>query len=186
MLSADRVLKFMNVKRTFQINLPGFTTRLLTPDDTPVLQRLLEECADYTRIVDGTSVSPAAAQELFASLPPGKSFSDKLVAGIFNPAGEMEGVLDAVAHYPEENTWWIGLLLLAPAVRNHAVGRKIVEAFVQQARSRGGRAVMLGVVEENRRAYAFWSQNGFELAKTTEPRTFGNKSQAVLVMQRKI
>ncbi len=176
----------MNDPSAFRIHLPGFTSRSLTPDDAPNLQRLLESCADYTEIVDGTVVSPTAAEELLQSLPPGKSFNEKLVAGIFNRADEMGGVLDAVAGYPEENTWWIGLLLLAPAIRQRGVGQRIVQEFVAFVRTRGGRAVMLGVVEDNQRACRFWSRNGFNLVRKSEPRAFGKKIQSVFIMERKI
>jgi ribosomal protein S18 acetylase RimI-like enzyme len=176
----------INELSAFHIHLPGFTSRSLTADDVSSLQRLLETCADYTEIVEGTAVSPAAAEELLQSLPPGKSISDKFVAGIFNRADEMGGVLDAVANYPEENIWWIGLLLLAPDVRQRGVGRNIVEALVAFVRNRGGRAVMLGVVEDNRRAFRFWSRNGFDLVRKSEPRSFGNKVQSVFIMERKI
>jgi hypothetical protein len=43
---------------------------------------------------------------------------------------------------------------------------------------------MLGVVEENRAAYRFWQQLGFDLVRQTEPRQFGKKTQAVYVMRR--
>jgi GNAT superfamily N-acetyltransferase len=170
----------------FLVDLPGYSTRRLTPDDAPILQRLLDQCTDYTEIVEGTGVSPTAAQELFQELPPGRSFSDKLVVGIFNREGEMAGVLDGVRNYPEENIWWIGLLVLAPAIRQQGTGGYFVEEFVEQVRGHGGQSVMLGVVEDNRRAYRFWSRNGFEMVRKTDPRTFGKKVQSVFVMKRMI
>jgi hypothetical protein len=45
---------------------------------------------------------------------------------------------------------------------------------------------MLGVVEDNLHAYRFWSNNGFEMVRKTEPRLFGKKNQSVFVMRRKI
>jgi GNAT superfamily N-acetyltransferase len=173
-------------KPEFPVDLPGYSTRRLTPDDAPILQQLLDQCADYTEIVEGMGVSPTAAQELFQELPPGRSFSDKLVVGIFNREGKMTGVLDGIRNYPEENIWWIGLLVLAPDIRHQGMGRKIAEGFVRQAQTHCGRAVMLGVVEDNRRAYRFWSRNGFELVRKTDPRTFGKKVQSVFVMKRMI
>jgi ribosomal protein S18 acetylase RimI-like enzyme len=177
-------MKPMDDKLAFQIDLPGYSSRSLTPDDAAILQRLFERCADYAEIVEGTGVSPTAAQELFRALPPGRSFSDKWVIGITNRKGEIAGVLEGARNYPEENTWWIGLLVLAPDIRNQGVGRNILEEFVNSVRDNGGRAVMLGVVEDNRRAFQFWSRNGFDLVRKTEPRTFGNKIQSVFVMKR--
>jgi GNAT superfamily N-acetyltransferase len=179
-------MKPMGDEPVFRVDLPGYSMRWLTPDDAVILQRLFEACSDYAEIVEGTVVSPTAAQELFQELPPGRSFSDKLVIGVLDRKGEMVGVLEGVRHYPEENTWWIGLLVLIPGIRNQGMGRKIVEEFVGLAREHGGRAVMLGVVEDNRRVYRFWSRNGFEMVRKTEPRKFGKKVQPVFVMMRRI
>ena len=176
----------MDQEPTFHIDLPGYTVRRLKPDDAVILQRVFDRCPDYAEIVEGEGSSSAAAEELFESLPPGGSFSNKLVAGIFNRVGEIGGVLEVMKHYPEENIWWIGLLLLDPGMRNQGVGRNLLEAFMEYARGNGGKAVMLGVVEDNRSAYRFWSQNGFDLVRKTEPRLFGMKNQPVYLMQRKI
>jgi ribosomal protein S18 acetylase RimI-like enzyme len=77
-------------------------------------------------------------------------------------------------------------LLLDPGMRNQGVGRNLLEAFMEYAHGNGGKAVMLGVVEDNRSAYRFWSQNGFDLVRKTEPRLFGMKNQPVYLMRRKI
>jgi GNAT superfamily N-acetyltransferase len=176
----------MDGEWTLRINLPGFSARRLTPGDAPVLQRLFDRCPDYAELVEGKDVSPTAAQELFQALPPGGSFFDKRIIGMFGREGEIIGVLEAARNYPEENIWWIGLLLLAPDVRNQGVGRKTVKEVVGQAESQGVRSVMLGVVEDNRLAFRFWSNNGFDLVRKTEPRLFGKKIQSVFVMQRRI
>ncbi len=42
---------------------------------------------------------------------------------------------------------------------------------------------MLGVVEDNARAYEFWKRVGFEDVRVTEPRVFGEKVQRVRVMR---
>jgi GNAT superfamily N-acetyltransferase len=176
----------MNNGPIFRINLPGYSVRWLHPEDAVILQYLFDRCLDYTEIVEGTAVSPTAAEELFQSLPPGGSFSDKIVIGIFDREGKIKGALEGMRHYPGENIWWIGLLLLSPDNRNQGVGRKILEAFIDYVGENRGTAVMLGVVEDNSRALRFWSQNGFHLVRKTEPRPFGKKIQAVLVMQRRI
>jgi ribosomal protein S18 acetylase RimI-like enzyme len=59
-----------------------------------------------------------------------------------------------------------------------------LQGFVEYARLSGAHAIMLGVVEDNIRAYKFWNRMGFEFVRETEPRQFGNKVQTVKVMQR--
>ena len=104
--------------------------------------------------------------------------------GCWISKGEMVAVLETYRHYPEEATWWIGLLMLAPRVRGQGLGQKIVEGFVEHAAKEGAQSIMLGVVEENLAAYRFWQKVGFELVRTTEPRPFGKKTQKVYVMGR--
>ncbi len=43
---------------------------------------------------------------------------------------------------------------------------------------------MLGVVDDNTRALQFWTRQGFERVRTTEPCPFGAKTHAVHVMRR--
>jgi len=88
--------------------------------------------------------------------------------------------------YPDDATWWIGLLLLAPEARSQGLGEKVLRAFVEVVRAGGGRAIMLGVVEDNQQAYKFWARMGFELVRQTEPRQFGNKTQTVSVMRQSL
>jgi len=59
-----------------------------------------------------------------------------------------------------------------------------LRGFSEYVRLHGGKAMMLGVVEDNRRAYRFWQKMGFEVVRKTEPRRFGKKIQSVYVMRR--
>lgn len=172
--------------QSFQIDDQEFHVRKLESEHLQSLQHLCERCADFVDLVEGTEVSPGAAEELFQDMPPGKSLSDKFLFGIFEREGEIVGVLEGMRHYPDESTWWIGLLMLAPEVRSRGLGRKVVDGFHDYVCSEGGMCIMLGVVEENLAAYKFWQQQGFTLVRQTEPRTFGKKVQSVYVMQRDI
>ncbi|MGB8213909.1 MAG: GNAT family N-acetyltransferase [Anaerolineales bacterium] len=137
-------------------------------------------------VVDGECVSPTAAQEIYRSVPEGKSLNDKFLYGLLDRKGGIVGVLEGIRDYPNGATWWIGLLMLAPKVRGNGLGRKIIESFSEYVRSEQGITIMLGVVEENQAAYHFWEKLGFELVHQTEPRPFGKKIQTVYVMQLKL
>jgi len=106
--------------------------------------------------------------------------------GIIDPLKELVGVLDVLHGYPDEVTWWIGLLLFAPDIRSQGIGKAVLEGFTEYVKPSGGQAIMLGVVEENERAYRFWSKMGFELIQETEPRQFGNKTHTIRIMRRKL
>ena len=168
----------------FQIPDPDYLVTGLQPKHTKALQRLFEACADYAMIVEGEAVSPTAAQEIFQSVPAGRSLNDKFLYGLLNRKGEIVGILEGMRNYPDETTWWIGLLMLAPEIRGRGLGRKLIQGFFEYVRSEHGQAIMLGVVEDNHGAYRFWEHFGFELVNRTEPRPFGKKIQKVFVLRR--
>ncbi len=170
----------------FVVELQGYSVHRLLHEDIGAIQVLYEKCLDYMLLVDGHPAGENAAEEEFQDMPPGKSLDDKCLCGIVGPQNELVGLLDAVRWYPDETTWWIGLLLLVPDVRSQGIGKKVLEGFVKYVEANGGKAVMLGVVEENERAYLFWSRMGFEFIRRTEPRQFGNKTQTVSVMRRAV
>ena len=165
---------------------PDYSVFRLEPEHTESLQKLFEQCADFAQLVEGESVIPEAAMDIFHSAPAGKSLADKFLYGLLNRQGTLVGVLEGMRHYPDDATWWIGLLLLAPETRRHGLGRKVIDAFAEYMRLEKGRAVMLGVVEENEAAFRFWQQMGFEFVRQTGPRPFGRKTQKVNVMRREI
>ena len=170
--------------QVFQINAPDYSVCPLRLEHTGSLQRLFDQCADFAMIVEGEGVSPDAAQDIFQSVPPGRSLSDKFLYGLLDRNGEIVGVLEGIRHYPDDPTWWVGLLMLSPTVRGHGLGRKVMDAFSDYVRSNQGTSIMLGVVEDNHAAYSFWQQLGFELVRQTEPRPFGKKMQTVYVLRR--
>jgi GNAT superfamily N-acetyltransferase len=170
--------------QVFHIDDPDYYVCRLQSEHTEPLQRLFDQCADYAMIVEGEGVSPTAAQEIFQSVPAGRSLGDKFLYGLLDRTGDIVGVLEGMRHYPDETTWWIGLLLLAPEVRGHGLGQKLIQGFLDYVRSEQGASIMLGVVEENQAACRFWQQLGFDLVRQTEPRPFGKKTQTVYVMRR--
>jgi ribosomal protein S18 acetylase RimI-like enzyme len=174
----------MKTETAFDISIGGNSVRQLSLDDSEAIQELYERCLDYMLLVDGHPAGSNAGEEEFQDVPPGKSPDDKLLFGIFNQQNDLVGLLDVLRGYPDETTWWIGLLLLAPEVRSQGIGQKIVEGFVEYAQANGVQAIMLGVVEENKSAYKFWSRMGFKFVRQTEPRQFGDKTQRVSVMRR--
>jgi GNAT superfamily N-acetyltransferase len=120
---------------------------------------------------------------MLADLPPGKSLADKFIFGIFLD-NALVGVLDAVQGYPQEDVWWIGLLLLDPAQRGQGAGEQALNILTTFAGEQSAQALMLGVVEENVRGFQFWQRMGFEMVERRPPRLFGRKEQVVLVLRK--
>ena len=136
----------MNDARVFVLIDPDYSVCTLESEHKVPFQRLFEQCADFTRLVEGESVSPEAAKDIFKSAPAGKTLHDKFLYGLLNRQGILFGVLEGMRDYPDDTTWWIGLLLLAPETRRHGLGRKVIDGFMEYVRLEKGRAIMLGVV----------------------------------------
>jgi hypothetical protein len=98
------------------------TLRLLegTPAEMTELQRVLEEAPSYSHRVTGLPPGPSDAQSTYSILPPGKTYEDKFVFGIWRAAA-MIGVIDVVRGYPTENVAYLGLLLLSEKYQGRAM-----------------------------------------------------------------
>ncbi len=165
--------------------LDGFAA-LLRPADSALLQALLASAADYFLLVYGAPPGPSAAESAFADRPPGTRPEDKHLLGLFDHAGALIGVLDAVRDYPQPGTWWLGLLLLAPEHRGRGLGTQAYFAFERWAARLGARAIGLGIVEGNERACRFWRRIGFAPGERRPPAKFGEREHVVLVMVRSL
>lgn len=176
----------MNTDAAFPTDLPSYSVHLLSPQDRKLIQGLYDRCLDYMLLVDGHPAASDAGEKAFTDVPPGKSPTDKFMFGIINSKNELVGILDVLHGYPEASVWWIGLFLLTPEVRSKGAGQMIIQGFIDFARKSGVHYIMLGVVEENKRAFQFWSKVGCSLVRETEPQKFGDKTQVVKIMSLKI
>jgi len=174
----------METASDFAIGLSDYAVRRLYPENASAVQTFFERCNDFNLLVDGEDVSPTSGQDIFLEVPTGRSLADKFLFGVFDQAEQLVGLLEGMWGYPQSGVCWIGLLLLAPASRGQGLGRQLMAAFEDFARAQGSQSLMLGVVEENACAYAFWGNLGFELVRQTEARCFGKKLQKVLVMRK--
>ena len=174
----------MKTETAFDIDSQDYSVHRLSLEDSGAIQELYEKCLDYMLLVDGHPASPNSGEEEFQDVPPGKSHDDKFVFGIVNQQNELVGLLDVLRWYPDETTWWIGLLLFAPEVRSQGLGQKVLQGFAEYVRASGAQGIMLGVVDENKLAYKFWSRMGFEFVHMRKPQQFGDKTQTVSVMRR--
>ena len=102
----------MTITREILFTFQDHTATYLQPEDKAIVQKLLENCADYFELVDGRLPTGSEAQELFEAKPPTKTLNDKLVIGLWNSTAKLIGILDAIRDYPQPGEWFIGLLLI--------------------------------------------------------------------------
>jgi GNAT superfamily N-acetyltransferase len=141
------------------------------PDELAALQRVLEGAPRYARVTGDHPVPRDAARLLWEALPPGRTRDGKQVFAV-TLDGDVVGVVDLFVGYPDDQTVFIGLLLLMERHQGHGLGGAALAAVERHVRARWpavGR-MRLGVVRENASAHRFWSRQGF--VATGERRPF--------------
>src|SRR5512143_408317 len=139
------------------------------PAEMATLQAVLEAAPRYYEAVTGGPPGPAEAQSTFTALPPGRSYDDKRVYGLY--AGDaMIGVADVVRGWNAPDKAIIGLLLLAEAWQRRGLGRAFA-ALVLEAIGEWPEiaTVRIAVVTSNPGALAFWRRLGFRETGEVRP-----------------
>jgi ribosomal protein S18 acetylase RimI-like enzyme len=137
--------------------------RTLGLEDLAAIDRLHARCAEFWLLVEDAIPS---ADELMHELPPGVAAHDKHVLGV-DADGELVALIDFVRGFPEPDAWYVGLLVVAPEARSSGLGAALFAHAEQVARAHGGTVIRLIVQEQNPRALAFWTRQGFVYEATT-------------------
>lgn len=138
-----------------------------SPSDLREVQGVHERAPGFSVLVEGRAPSATAAKDLFAALPPGKTYADKFVLGLYSMTAEtgggtaMIGCADLIRGYPEPDIAFIGLLLFAEAAQGAGYGPRALREIERLAAGWGCRRLRLAVIETNPRAIAFWRREGF-------------------------
>lgn len=165
---------------------PGYAVSALTIKEAAKLQQLFERCGDFFMLTNGVAPAPDAAQAEFFDTPEGKTTQDIHVFGLSPGQRHLAGAIIAVRHYPDEQTWWIGLMLLAPAYRGQGLGADFYRAFERWLAAQGISYISLCAIAANTSGRQFWQRMGFETVRKTPPRPYGVKTHEVYVYRRAI
>ena len=164
----------------------GYSVKRLTLEDSEVLQKLYEQCTEFALLTDGLAPSPTAAREEFDAVPEGKTTQDKYIFGLFDPNDVLVGMIESIRYYPDNQTWWLGLMMLAPKRRGKGLGSDFYRAFERWVSAQGVPQISLSVVEANESGLQFWKKMGFEVIRKTPPRQFGTKTHELYVLSRTV
>lgn len=171
---------------SFALDRSGYSAKLLKPKDAALLQILYEQCTEFALLIDGQPPSPTAAYDEFKAVPDGKTTQDKYIFGLFDPQNHLIGMIESIRHYPDNQTWWLGLMILSPNHRGQGLGSEFYQTFENWVAVQSVKQVSLSVVEANDLGLHFWKSLGFKVVRKTEPRQFGQKTHAVYVMSRAV
>ncbi|MBD2124246.1 GNAT family N-acetyltransferase [Trichocoleus sp. FACHB-262] len=166
----------MDTVTSFFLEHSGYSVKRLTLDNAEILQKLYEQCLEFALLTDGIAPSPSAARDEFTALPEGKTIEDKYILGLFNSSNILVGMIEAIRHYPDDQTWWIGLMMLAPGQRGKGLGTEFYRAFERWVLAQGAFQVSLSVIEANEAGLQFWKHLGFSIVRKVPPQQFGIKT----------
>lgn len=175
------------VSHTFTQGGPPVTIGKLDPEsDQPFVLEVFRKASDYIDLEFASEPTAKMAQEFLEERPPSASMDDKCTFGFRTAQGQGAGVLDLCRGYPEVTDLYIGLLMLAPEVRNGGLGHAVIDWLADWAAGQGFRRLLTGPIEHNVKGRAFWKREGFSHLRTVENVEAGNRSHNVHVVAREL
>lgn len=93
------------------------------------------------------------------------------------------GIIDYVIDYPDEQTIYIGLLLIHGEFHRQGYGREFIEQFISSMKKDGYLKIRLGVLKQNHKAFEFWTKMGFNLVKEVRSTIKPEKNWEIRVME---
>lgn len=163
------------------ISNPGYGIKLLSPSDTNQLQTLFTQCTDFFVMTNGMAAEATTAAEEFKDVPDGKTSEDVCVFGLVDDRDQLVGTIIGVQSYPNAQTWWLGLMLLAPEQRGKGLGANFFQAFRKWVEDQDYRFISLCAIAPNTVGRQFWRRMGFEEIRQVPSRTYGKLTHDVYV-----
>jgi GNAT superfamily N-acetyltransferase len=159
---------------------------MLTIDDAPIVQKLLDRCSDYFEVAEGRPPGPDAALYELTDGPAERIPQDLFCLGLRPEKGELVGIIIVIRHHPLPNQWYLGLFLLDPAWRGRTCGKICFFAFENWVASQGAESILLAVVEPNVRAARFWESVGFKLPRCFPSRVMGLRHHVLIEYEKSL
>ncbi|MDR0298849.1 MAG: GNAT family N-acetyltransferase [Streptococcaceae bacterium] len=144
------------------------------------VEEVFASSTDYLRLENGELDIKEASRDFFDTLPPGKTYKDKQTMGIYEST-ELVGLIDLAENYPIQGTYFLGLLLFLPKVRNQGLGSQAHQEICQQVIESGGDKLRLGVLRNNPAGLRFWQRQGYKVLKATK--SLGERANPVYLME---
>ena len=167
----------MKDKLTVLNNDLDFHIQKLLSSDKESAFTLCQKASDYFIITGGQPPTMDTVEGIFTDLPPGKDADSKYTFGLFNQ-NELIGLVDLIEDYPQEGTWWLGLMIMDPLYRGNGAGKKfhdlMLEAILENnsntdsCRRYEVKSIQLGVLDKNRRVLGFWEKLGYSIVRTVK------------------
>jgi ribosomal protein S18 acetylase RimI-like enzyme len=157
------------------------------PEELGALQRVMESDEDFALRVTGHPPGPADAQSTLMFVPEGKSPDDKMVLGVWVDS-ELVGVLDLLLRYPDQETVYLGLLLIDRRWQGRGIGAAACQALEREVQARWpwARRLRLSVVRTNDQVLGFWHRMGFVETGEVRPYRYDKLQSETILMDKPV
>jgi GNAT superfamily N-acetyltransferase len=139
----------------------GHATRRATAADVHAIQALFALDPHYWLHAEGAPLRANEAEAILEERPPNTPPENKHVFLVDEDAA----LLDFTEGYPTPTTWFLGLIFLAPRVRNRGFGTHLLEALSAHVRAHGGTALRLAVATQHPEARRLYERLGFKFVE---------------------
>ena len=119
---------------------------------------------DFFLLTQGKKATIESSINDIDAMPPKCEKEQKVYLSIWEN-GKVIGVLDLIEKYPEQTSFWIGLLIIRGNLHGKKIGNRIVNAILAAAKLAGYKSAHLGVIESNVKGIEFWQKFGFNFLR---------------------
>lgn len=136
-----------------------YKVRKLTQADIPDILELYSGNQEYFKHCPPSPSRETVKEDLFA-LPPKTKAEAKHFIGLFDDSS-LVAVIDLIDGYPDKQTAFIGLLMVAKNRQRSGLGTFIVKKLSDDLKTKGYQHIGLGYIKTNLSAQSFWLKQGF-------------------------
>lgn len=140
---------------------------------------------EYFQISMNENPSMASVINDKNEIPPKSSLEDKNYKLITLNDIDI-GVIDYVVNYPDEDIIYIGLFMINGEFHRSGYGRMFMEEFIPRIKSQGFSRIRLGVLDQNIKAFEFWTKMGFNVVKEMFSTIHPERNWKIKVMEKMI
>lgn len=165
-------------------HLPGW---LPAPVDERTIGDVYALCLGNPGYFACTQARPVNRRELLddaRALPPGCAAQDKSYLALYR-SGACAALLDFVRGYPDQDTGWLGLLILARELHGQGLGRLVAQSVCASAAEMGMARVQLACYSSNEDGLRFWQHLGFQEVRRCQ-RTEDGVPRTLICLERRL
>jgi GNAT superfamily N-acetyltransferase len=148
-----------------------------------IVQQLLEAAPTYSMNTEGAVSVGTDGRDTLAALPPNCTLEQKYVL-VLKQRGTPIGVADLIQGYPDNETAFLGLMLLREDHQGRGLGRSFYRMIEEMAaRKLGCKRIRIAVVDSNP-VVPFWEKMGFRQTGVVRPHEGRNLKSLKRVMEK--